>query len=72
MFQFNRDKIIISKEKNKEKKSVKETNVRNVNVIKIMQTNNAFLNTILIICDSEFESESAKSSFFIKLKNIKN
>ncbi len=51
---------------------VKKKNIRDININIIIQTNNIFLNNILMFCDNKNKSKSSILLFFIKLKNIRS
>ncbi len=70
--QFKQNKINNNRDKTVEDKSIKEKSVYNVDVDKIMRTNNVFSINMLMFCDKENENKSLKLSHFKKLKDTKS
>jgi len=69
---FDRNDINISEEKSRREKIIKRKSIRDNNVVKIIQINNAFSINMLMFCDSENKSKSSILSLFVKSKNIKS
>jgi len=69
---FDRNNININKKKSREKKITKKKNIRDNNIVKIIQIDNAFSTNMLMFCDSENKSKNLILLLFVRLENIKN
>ncbi len=72
IFRFDRNNINIDEEKFREKKIIEEKSVKDSNIVKIIQIDNAFSTNILMFCDSENKSKSSILLLFVRLKNIRS